>query len=286
MLFRNRLIIHCWGGYGSQLFALALALDIKKIKPAKNLVINFHNSGISERNLEIDHLLKGIEFVQVIDFKKSTNTNVKRRQSICLSYHIKLLLKKLLIATYILVELEDNQSLSKIMPWTKQIRGHYSHRRLSRETITEIANRMNFIYLLNGFDLNPILVLQYRIGDLAHTQNKTYIRIETLKEILIKLLKTENLQLLCLTDSIDIARLEFAKINLGKELSILSMPPQETIRNGLNSKIFVGTNSKISLWIAILRYCFEIGPVYLPMDMVTNLEYNLGILDSERIDSF
>ncbi len=48
--------VHCWGGLGSQLFALAHAYELHKKFPNRKILLLMHTSGVSERFSELDFL--------------------------------------------------------------------------------------------------------------------------------------------------------------------------------------------------------------------------------------
>ena len=60
--------IHCWGGIGSQLFTLALALDLNKRYPKRPIKFIFHTGGVTRRSLEIDFLPEKFRYEVKDDF--------------------------------------------------------------------------------------------------------------------------------------------------------------------------------------------------------------------------
>ena len=49
--------VHCWGGLGSQLFALAHAYELRKKFPKRKIMLFLHTSGVSERFSELDFFI-------------------------------------------------------------------------------------------------------------------------------------------------------------------------------------------------------------------------------------
>jgi len=45
--------VHCWGGFGSQIFACVIAKRLASLFPARKIVLIFHSSGVTRRTLEI-----------------------------------------------------------------------------------------------------------------------------------------------------------------------------------------------------------------------------------------
>ena len=48
-----RVRVHSWGGFGSQLFAMIIAERLIAKKGLRQIMIVFHTSGVTERELEI-----------------------------------------------------------------------------------------------------------------------------------------------------------------------------------------------------------------------------------------
>jgi hypothetical protein len=57
-----------------------------------------------------------------------------------------------------------------------------------------------------------------------------------------------------------------------------SVDTLQTIRELSKAKYFVGTNSKVSLWVAIFRLCLVVpGDIYLPINIAKNLSNVLNL---------
>ena len=65
--------VHCWGGLGSQLFALAHAYELRRKFPNRKILLLLHTSGETERYSELGFLGNSeFKIQQVKDFKKSS----------------------------------------------------------------------------------------------------------------------------------------------------------------------------------------------------------------------
>ena len=52
----KRLVIHCWGGLGSQLYAWAMAEMVQTKYPRRKIEIVFHSSGVTKRYSDLNFL--------------------------------------------------------------------------------------------------------------------------------------------------------------------------------------------------------------------------------------
>ena len=68
---KYKLRIHCWGGLGSQLYAVALIYDLLKRFPKRKITLYLHTSGATRRHSEIEGIADIFEIKQVDDFKTS-----------------------------------------------------------------------------------------------------------------------------------------------------------------------------------------------------------------------
>ena len=111
--------------------------------------------------------------------------------------------------------------------------------------------------------------MHYRLGDLELLPEKKSIDADRIKNILNEVLDRETTREIYLySDSILLAKSKLKssihKLNLiEREIS-----PLKTIYECVNSKVFFGTNSKISIWVSILRASKSLNQIsYLPMDI-------------------
>ena len=246
--------IHCWGGIGSQLFTLALALDLNKRYPKRPIKFIFHTGGVTRRSLEIDFLPEKFRYEVKDDFieiKVVKNNN---------KFHI----RKKLIGLLRIVALKSNflsssnndAEFNKIKFWVFSIRGHYSLREISKGTADTILNlyRDNRNLSTKKNITKSEIALHYRLGDLYYSNIKDYIDVNLISNLIIQLCgkyKVTSIDIYSdsVTKAIDLLK-EFAipcKVNSVQSSSF------ETINLLLDYKYFIGTNSKISIWVIILR---------------------------------
>lgn len=254
--------VHSWGGFGSQLLALALLLDLQQSYPHRRFCLVFHSSGVTRRPPEIEAFLKGVEYIEVDDFLPQER--ISNKTSI-----LKHFLKSLLVSTYIVKGDPGNKAIPIIFPWTRSIRGHYSYRPINSSTIEKfISELMRLTVSTNA----PSIFVHFRLGDLLTLQSKTFSSPEKIVELINQefnyirkgeriVIATENPQ-------------EAKALLVGAEhlpLEFETFDPTFTLFHGLNSRIFIGTNSKLSLWIALMRCHVSTSNIsYLPEDLARN----------------
>ena len=263
-IFLPKIKIHTWGGLGSQLYAVALAIDIQQRSKHRHIEYISHTSGVTKRMPAIQFYSRNVREKNDYKVIKSGQKNNKYKKKIII------LGKKFLLSTGILVNCNDTQGLAKIKPWTLSIRGYYSHREVSLISAISILKRINNEFL-SGENSNNLeaVALHYRLGDLELLLEKSSINTNQVKSILEKVLNTAGAKEIYLySDSILLAKSKL--INSKPELNIVTrdISPLMTIHECVHSKVFIGTNSKISIWIAILRATKNINQTsYLPLEI-------------------
>ena len=257
--------IHTWGGLGSQLLGVALCIDIQDRFPRRTLQLVHHTSGVTERKLEIDFQALGFEVEMHEDFHQSNQ--VERRKD----------LKKILLerakftARFLNLHSTSNtdREYLELKPWVLSIRGHYSHRALSDQSLRRIANLIGLLRQVDTSRNDGIIAVHYRLGDLVDIHNKSYIHPTTITQVVSESAQSFNLNTIRVySDSPEIAWDLLGKSFQDRNLEVLSRTTVETICELVNSPVFVGTNSKISVWVAILRDRLWSGKSsFLPMQL-------------------
>lgn len=257
--------IHTWGGLGSQLLGVALCIDIQARFPRRALQLIHHTSGVTERKLEIDFQGLGFDVEMHEDYQQSNQ--VERRKD------LKKLPIKLAKFTARFLNLHSTSNTDHeylgLKPWVLSIRGHYSHRKLSDQSLRRIANLIGLPKQVDNSKNADFIAVHYRLGDLVDIDNKSYIHPSTITQIISETALNFNLNTIRVySDSPEIAWDLLGKSFQDSNLEVLSRTTIETICELVNSPIFVGTNSKISVWVAIFRDRLWSGKSsYLPIQL-------------------
>jgi hypothetical protein len=173
--FRNplRLNIHCWGGLGSQLFAIAIAYELSYLKLNREIRLVLHSSGVTLRESEISHLNLPFTIETLSDFSPKTKDGKApsyRSQRNLFNVSLVRLLEFLRIIVF-------SGELSKVMPWTVQLRGHYTKRRIPQRILIDIYSlfESSVVSFHDKHEENFVTAMHYRLGDLVSLSNKSFI---------------------------------------------------------------------------------------------------------------
>ena len=248
-----KLRVHSWGGLGSQLFALSLLFDLRNRFPNRKILLIHHTSGISRRIFEIESVLDPSIKLRIIDDYKllehnETNSSHTKRLKLFLTKKLKVLLDGIRL----IINYDQNNNFKRIKPWTIMIRGHYSDTLISKEFYSHCINK--FKNIKTNTNSNS-LVVHYRLGDLINLSGKSIVAPKDLIEKIKIVLQEEDVEkILIYSDSIDEAKRSLLPINLMiNEVEFSSEPTIDVVRNSINAKYFIGTNSKVSIWIVKFR---------------------------------
>jgi len=258
MIPRLPLRIHCWGGFGSQIFALLQYKNLSILHPKRNVELIFHSSGVTKRPVEIEPFLTDIPWREIDDFVDLDFLKRERKPlGIKTKVRTKLLsiLKAVLLRLGLIVQLESNEFLKRIRPWTSSVRGHYSKYEYSGELFLSFFSELERLSILKEPNLrySKIFVIQYRLGDLLSLRSKGHIPLNVVRREINNFIETDDskIDILFLTDSPD--SIEGWRPDLAFDFESANLPPIDTLFAGVQAKMFLGTNSKLSLLIATIR---------------------------------
>jgi len=255
--------VHCWGGLGSQLYALSTVHDLKLKYPKRRIKLVLHTGGVTKRLSELDFIHNiDFEIVQINDFhlqdksdkNKANMSNVK----------LKVLLKKILYTLNFIVFANSDLDFDKVRLWTISIRGHYFNRTVSPEFYSYLLKYTELDY--RHPNLSQIrIAIHYRMGDLLTITEKSISPANKIVNIVKQLQKLhKNLEIYVYSDSPQIAKETLFNAGLTDKFEVMDLPTIDVIRECIDANYFIGTGSKISLWIVnIRRYMGETNHNYL-----------------------
>ena len=271
--------IHCWGGLGSQLLAVGLVLDLKLSYPSRRLELVIHSSGVTRRVSEIDFLSSKLQIDFVDDYlpKKSKEAGGIEHKFLAQGF-----LRFMLDFFKIVITRDSTQF--KLYPWTKSIRCHYGLTQISRESIFFISKCIPETDFVIPKSSDFVVGVHFRSGDLLSKKKSSIIGLEIIKEMahnLINELSKRNASLLVLSDS---------ELDQSKELILQDFPliwqsrdTWETFDVLLKTNAFIGTNSKVSLWVALFRWALDIkGEVFLPKSLHEQFQRIINLPDEQK----
>lgn len=255
--------IHAWGGLGSQLFAVALVHTLQKRFPGRSLVVVLHNSGVTRREPEITQLFPDLEFEKVDDFTSRENHDSNSRSPSIVSY-LKNLVKRILLISGFLAE-ENTDKIYRAHRWTVSIRGHYFYRNVSIEFLELLKIRLSECTVEDSSILKSEITLHYRLGDLLELENKSFVDPQRVGSILSQLPQSETVAVFSDSPVVAVTLIERTVGN--KFLHFVDLSTIETIYAAFQGAAFVGTSSKISYWVVLLRLADSKNSLnYLPRE--------------------
>lgn len=255
--------IHVWGGLGSQLFGAALAFDIQSRFSFRRTVLVLHSSGVTRRLPEIKELFPELNYRFVDDFviKKNQESNGDSFASnLSLRHFFKILLLK-----FSLIALENDDLNYRIRFWTIQVRGHYFYRTIKDEFIELVGQRLELISKLNPELFINHVAIHYRLGDLLDLDYKLPVQSARIATALN--LASINRNILMFSDSPSIAT-ELLAVEIPEHrIKLQSLDILETLFACTKAEFFIGTSSKISYWIVLIRSAYQKNTEnYLPIE--------------------
>ena len=266
--------IHTWGGLGSQLFAVALALDIQKKFPRRKVLITLHTGGVTERLPEVTSLFPDLTFDSIKDFKvvkqeKGRSLPPEKNKFASLRPFV----KNFFSVTGLTSMCDTDPEFALLKPWILSCRGHYSYRTIGLEFLSDLDNRLKAN--VKDSALHDSCAIHYRLGDLITLPEKNPITIDCILSEFKKLEETLNFQkLVVFSDSPEKANQLFETLN-SIEFSTPNASTVEVIANSVEAKFFIGTSSKISFWISGIRAQVRSMPSLLP---ISNFEQYRGLV--------
>jgi hypothetical protein len=241
--------IHVWGGLGSQLFAVAAAFDISKRFPKRKIALVLHSSGVTKRKPEVCEIFPELRYLEIDDFSSREHHDSKTK-----ALSIKTILTRILrpVAFYSGFLAEENENESRATRrWTLSVRGHYFHRKISSEFIKELNQRLELVCDMNIESIQVDAALHYRLGDLLELSNKNSVDVNRIVSTFSSLNESDKITIL--SDSPEKALSLIRSASNRSNLQIREFTTLNTVFLAANAKSFIGTSSKVSYWIIMLR---------------------------------
>ena len=287
MPFLNKLTlkIHCWGGLGSQLLALNYYLRVQELYPRKRIILVLHTGGITARNSEIDFLSNRINLLKMDDYRAgSIHKQSRASTSKPKFYFLKVFIKSL--ANYFRFMITDDKKVLKVKFWTFSVRCTYTSNILRKQDIVHMADILRITS--NSAEQN-FTGVHYRMGDLPTLKPSALVPLDSISKIINNLNKAGAVidKVRIYSDSI----VENSNLQLPKEIDSewKSVDTLQTISEFSKAHYFIGTSSKVSLWVAIFRWALNTpGDVYLPTSIISQFDQltNIDRSGSVQIKSY
>ena len=279
MPFFNKLTlkIHCWGGLGSQLLALNYYLRVQEKFPTRRIILVLHTGGITSRSSEIDFLSNKINLLKVDDYQSSSSKmQVKNSSSLSIYSLAKIYIK--VLANFFKFIITDDKKVLQVRSWTISVRCTYTSNVLRKDDIVHMANILG----INTKSLEQnFLGIHYRMGDLPTLKPESLVPLNSISAVISELINAGLIvdKVKVFSDTI----MSDSNLKLPDKINCewISVDTLQTIRDLSQAKYFIGTSSKVSLWVAIFRWALDApGDIYLPNSIIgqfvelTNVDQN------------
>lgn len=274
--------VHVWGGLGSQLFGLALLFDLKRKYFYRNFVLVFHNGGVTKRDPDLVSLLNDLKFEVLDDYQEISSKPSLTGQVLFFRRAITSFFRIPGRIFGFIAKGNTSKEFNRIRPWVLSIRGHYSTRKISRDAVLSIAKSFENLLADNPLAANCLntIGIHYRLGDLIKLENKKPINVQRLISGLRRAFSKipGKASVVICSDSPDFAFTEINQIlREDVDLSIRRLDPVNTIKFLAMLDQFVGSPSKISEWVTMIRSVKNQGEkTFLPLEMKNQIETTLG----------
>ena len=278
--------IHCWGGLGSQMYAWALFERLQVKFPNKKFKLIFHTGGVTKRLPDLESLFAKNEKDFVQDFESSENSISSKSPNKKLGSTIKKTftraIKQVLISIGYVASANNETEFSKLKPWAISVRGHYSELRIDLETLLLMKTRAESSgsnFSINVKQNKDLDVLHYRLGDLLSLAEKSPIKTKRITNAILEAKDGTTRDLWVLSDSpsqaVGLLRREDSEIRV--KLDDGSLDAWQSLISMSNANIFIGTNSKLSIWAIIFRaLILQEAPSYISKEVKHHVVANLA----------
>lgn len=274
--------IHTWGGFGSQLYGVYLYLELERQLTYRRIQVVVHTSGITERRSEIKHIIS-INSSEILDYKPVDvfHSRTPNGSKCIFVPKMKRGIRKILLISGFLSESNSRSEFDSVKPWVLSLRGHYTGIHFRFDTLSKLYNLIQ-AGTFNQLEHRHHIGVHFRLGDLVTLDKKSPTKPELIVSC-IQQIEDQSLSIIKLhSDSLHLAlSLLEPIIPEGFILEGTRAKSMETLSLLINSSHFIGTTSKISVWVAIFRVILFQNPnTYMQLSFKEHLEahgVNYGI---------
>ena len=253
--------------------------------PGKRIILVLHTGGITARSSEIEFLSSKINLLKVDDYRASSNSKkLHNSGSKSVFSFIKIYIK--FLANCFRFVITDDRKVFKVRFWTYSVRCTYTSNILRKQDIVHMADILGITS--NSAEQN-FTGVHYRMGDLPTLKPSALVPLDSISKIINDLNKAGAVidKVWIYSDSI----VENSNLQLPKEIDSewKSVDTLQTISELSKAHNFIGTSSKVSLWVAIFRWALNTpGDVYLPSSIMNQFDQltNIDRTDSVNIKTY
>jgi hypothetical protein len=248
-----------------------LALLLEELGLRRKIRLIFHSSGVTRRELELKKTEIPFEVSVVDDFKDYSPTrNATGFQS------LKLLLKKaaraILEKVGLLAELDNENDLRRIPKHLLSVRGHYSEISVGRRAVQKIWSLL--FHNLPLVEQMGVCAVHLRLGDLLILEEKSPVDPNSLWAAMRAIESiSPQVKFRVFSDSNATEVSNFLKLlEVEIDFEYCHANSRQVVWESTASEYFIGTTSKLSVWISLFRQLFWSGESsYMPRQFYSKL---------------
>lgn len=249
--------VHCWGGLGSQLFAYIVANRMRFRFPGRRIQIRLHTGGITRRNRELPEFSM-VEVLEIDDYPKQgpslhkTNSMIQKWRE-KLFDKVKPIGKQYLKNFGLFNDLNSEVEWARVRPWIVSSRGHYSQLQLTDSDLNSVCDLLSATFGKKLYEKTwpAETAIHIRLGDLMSLKPEALDFVPKL----IRELKQHNsgfpIKIYSDSNLVDVEK--FLGVLPPNAILVEGVSTLDVIYNSLLSHNFIGSNSKVTFWIAALR---------------------------------
>jgi hypothetical protein len=256
--------------------------------PARTTQIILHTSGITRRIRELPNF-SGVEVIEIDDFSIQA-PYINKPNQLFLRRHrdftskLKSTTKHFLNNLGFINDLNSEKEWLRICPWILSSRGHYSQIQLTEPDLASVYKLLLGVSgtRLSGNARPDEAVVHVRLGDLISLKTEALDFLPKLTRELDQLYSSNSIRIYSDSNLRDVEK----KLGVLPNNAILEQGVSAlgVISNSLLSRNFIGSNSKISFWIAALRVHLGTGDsTLIPSNMFTWLSKSLPHYNLEAL---
>lgn len=225
---------------------------------------------------ELKNVLDGINWVQIDDFIEQVAVPKTFKANL---YPVRLA-QRLVTRFGFVVSANTSYELEGIWMLTRSIRGHYSRLAIKPEVLS--AMKKQAVHSGFNFFLAPKVEtasMHIRLGDLIGLEGKSHTDFKRINAVIASLKSNFGApRIVVFSDS---PELVLEKIDDSKK-HLVKVNPKDTnaweeMSEMINSHYFIGTASKLSTWVCVLRIWINSSSVnYMPSEMAEILKDQLA----------
>jgi len=224
---------------------------------------------------ELENVLDGINWVQIDDFIDQVSAPKTLKANL---FPVRLA-RSLVTRTRFVVSANTSYELEGNWMLTRSIRGHYSRLAIKPEVLSAMKRQA----MRSSFDFFQApkvetASMHIRLGDLVGLEGKSHTDFKRINAAIGSLESNfDSPRIVVFSDS---PELILEKIDYSKK-HLIEVNPRDTnaweeMSEMINSQYFIGTASKLSTWVCVLRIWINPTSVnYMPSDMAEILKDQL-----------